>query len=336
MPRFATYLHPETCLTSKEVAADRFISYSYPHYSRVRQALAQTLAEYPALPLRQAAYEDYRRVHSSEYLAQLALLAQEQPVNPPPKLSLECAGYEYCLPGYGYGLGGMFEAIDRMKAGSLERAFCFCLGGHHAHRDWGHGYCLLNPLAAAARYAQTQGFTRVVMVDWDIHHGDGTQAIFANDDSVYCLSIHSAADLYMAKMSSLRVGTTEAGQQVGHKNIPLLHPIFDDDFWAQMNLPGAFYRAGQSLELFQQALESMPFTPDLILIFAGCDSHKEDCGAEITNWDYQDFETLTRAVLKLSRQAGCPVLSSQGGGYKLPVTIATTAAHVKVLAQAEA
>jgi acetoin utilization deacetylase AcuC-like enzyme len=79
----------------------------------------------------------------------------------------------------------MFEAVEQMKRGNLERAFCFCLGGHHAHRDWGHGYCLLNPLAATARYAQELGLVRVLIVDWDIHHGDGTQAIFAHDDTVY-------------------------------------------------------------------------------------------------------------------------------------------------------
>ncbi|MCQ3972490.1 MAG: histone deacetylase [Anaerolineae bacterium] len=335
MLKFATYLHPHTCFTAKPVTPAMFFGYAFPHYSQIREALAEALGQYPVLPLRQVAYEEYGRVHTEDYLHQLALMAAGQPVDPPPKLSLECSGYEFCLPGYQYGLGGMFEAVEQMKRGNLERAFCFCLGGHHAHRDWGHGYCLLNPLAATARYAQALGLARVLIIDWDIHHGDGTQAIFAHDDTVYCLSIHSVADLYMAKVSSLRAGTTEGGQQVGHGNIPLLHDVFDDAFFAEMNLPGQFYRAEQSLAVFQQALEELPFSPDLILLFAGCDSHKDDCGGGITNWTEPDFETLTRSVLDLARRAGCPVLSVQGGGYKLLVTIATTIRHVAVLVQAD-
>ena len=332
MTKFSTYLHPQTCLTSKEVTPDIFVGHSFPHYSKIRQELADALDQYPTLPLRKVDYVEYRRVHAEEYLDKLARMAEDQPVDPRPKLSIECRGYEYCLPGYCYGLGGMFEAIDQMKKGHLERAFCFCLGGHHAHQDWGHGYCLLNPLAVAARYAQTQGFKKVVIIDWDIHHGDGTQSIFSNDSSVYCISIHSAVDLYMAKVSSLRAGTTEGGRQVGHCNIPLLHKIFDDNFFEQMNLPGEFYRASESIAIYQKTLDSLPFTPDIILVFAGCDSHKNDCGADISDWDTQDFETLTEAVLALSRKISCPVLSCQGGGYNLPVTIATTIAHVKVLA----
>jgi len=128
------------------------------------------------------------------------MMAHDEQVEELPRLSIECSGLDHCLPGYLYGLGGMLEAIDQMRAGLLERAYCFSLGGHHAYADWGHGYCLLNPQAAAARYAQTQGFRKILIVDWDIHHGDGTQSIFANDPSVYCLSIHSCLDLYMTSM----------------------------------------------------------------------------------------------------------------------------------------
>jgi acetoin utilization deacetylase AcuC-like enzyme len=300
----------------------------------MRQELEQALSSYPILAPREADYKAYGSVHSEDYLDKLILMAADRPVESPPKLSMECWGYEYCLPGYLYGLGGMFEAIDQMKQGTLERAFCFCLGGHHGHRDWGHGYCLLNPLAAAARYAQSQGFGKIAIIDWDIHHGDGTQSIFANDPTVYCLSIHSAADLYMSKASGLRHGTTEAGKEAGHCNIPLLHEIFNDNFFTEMRLPGEFYRAAQSLEVFQTGLTQIPFTPDLIFIFAGSDSHKDDCGAGITNWEIQDFERLTQAVLDLAGRAGCPVLSSQGGGYNLAVNIPVTVKHVEMLAQA--
>ena len=279
---------------------------------------------------------EYLRIHAREYLQQLILLAWGKPLDkfhlPLPKLLGGCWGLEHCLPGYAYGLGGMFEAIDLMKRGVLERAYCFSLVGHHAHKDWGHGYCILNPLAAAARYAQSQGFSKILMIDWDIHHGDGTQSIFSHDSSVYCISIHSAIDLYMTKASDLKCGTTSWAEAVGHCNIPLLSDRFKDDLPPSINLTGKFYRANESLPTFQAALDKLPWQPDLIMIFSGYDSHKYDCGAGITNWMNEEFELLTSFVLELAKQANCPVLSTHGGGYNLPATISAAMSHVRVLA----
>jgi acetoin utilization deacetylase AcuC-like enzyme len=332
MPRFAVYLHPHTCYTSKPIDQIQFIGHSIPHFKQVRQELKKTLSGYPALPVREAEYVEYRRVHTDEYLNQLVRMAAGESLENPPRLSIECTGFEYCLPGYLFGLGGMLTAIDQMQAGALERAYCFSLGGHHAYADRGHGYCLLNPQGVAARYAQTRGFERILIVDWDIHHGDGTQAIFANDPGVYCISIHSAADLYMALACGLRYGTTTAGEEVGHCNIPLLDRSFDDSFAEAMHLTGKFYRAHESLQAFQSALDQMPWAPDLILIFSGYDGHADDCGRGITDWSNEDFKRLTRNVLELAGRAACPVLSVHGGGYKLPVTVAAAVSHVEVLA----
>lgn len=337
MGRFATYLHPHTCLTSKTVEESVFLGYSFPHYSKVRQGLEKALSEYPSLPVRKAKASDYLRVHTEAYLRKLALQAQEKPLDPASQqmraVSAECRGLEFCLPGYLYGLGGMQEAIDHMKKGVLERAYCFSLVGHHAYSDWGHGYCLLNPLAAAARYAQKQGFHNILIVDWDIHHGDGTQSIFSHDSSVYCISIHSAVDLYMAKAADLKFGTTTVGECLGHCNIPILIENFPLEALAEEGITGNFYSGKESLEIFQQALEQLPFSPDLILIFSGYDSHKEDCGKRITDWTNKDFQKLTRIVLDLAKKVSCPVLSSHGGGYKLPITVAAAKSHVEVLAR---
>ena len=158
MPKFATYLHPQTTYTSKPAHLVRFVGLSFPLSSQIRQDLEGGLSDYAALPVREAEYADYARVHDAQYLNKLKLMALEQPLDEPPKLSIECTGFEYCLPGYLYSLGGMLEAVDQMQAGDLERAYCFSLGGHHAYADRGHGYCLLNPQAAAVRYAQQRGF----------------------------------------------------------------------------------------------------------------------------------------------------------------------------------
>lgn len=332
MPKFATYLHPQTCSLSQPLEQLNFVGHSYPHYSQVRKGLATVLKDYPSLPLRKANYREYLRVHTKDYLQNLLLMARNQQVEKPPKLSFECQNLEYCLPGYLYGLGGMIEAIDGMKKGLLERAYCFSLMGHHAHADWGHGYCLLNPLAAAARYAQTQKFDKILILDWDIHHGDGTQSIFSHDPSIYCISIHNAVDLYMAKLSSLQAGTTTTAESVGHCNIPLIPQGFPVNVLAEEGITGKFYQSQESLLTFQMALEQIPWTPDLILIFSGYDSHQADCGKGITDWDNQSFEVLTQSVVELAEKSNCPILSSHGGGYQLAVTLSSAQSHVKVLA----
>jgi acetoin utilization deacetylase AcuC-like enzyme len=241
MTHFATYVCRQTAETSRPAGEIAFAGHSYPYFSQVREALASALRDYPALPPRQASFDDYLRVHTPGYLDALRQMAAgEQPAQPP-RLSIECQGLEYCLPGYLYGLGGMLEAIDDMRAGTLERAYCFSLGGHHAYADRGHGYCLLNPQAAAARYAQVHGFARVLIVDWDVHHGNGTQAIFAHDASVYCISIHSVADLYMA-LAGHAAGHDDGGRGRRPLYIPVLDRRFDERFFAEMGLD-RFYRA---------------------------------------------------------------------------------------------
>ena len=336
MPKFATYLHPHTCYISKSSHLIPFQGYSFPHYSKVRQELEKSLTDYPSLPPRKAKLSDYLSVHSRKYLEKLAFMALNKPLDEIskslPNLSIECVGLEYCLPGYLYGLGGMIEAIDQMKKGVLERAYCFSLVGHHAYQNWGHGYCLLNPLAAGARYAQAQGFAKILILDWDIHHGDGTQSIFSHDNSVYCISIHSGVDIYMAKASDLKLGTTTVGETVGHCNIPILTHSFPIQILEEEGITGRFYRGHESLDAFQLALEEIPWNPDLIMIFSGYDSHKDDCGDGITGWTNQDFRKLTESVLELANKLSCPVLSTHGGGYNLPVTVLAAINHVEVLA----
>ncbi|WP_271253962.1 histone deacetylase family protein [Pseudanabaena sp. Chao 1811] len=335
MIRFATYLHPQTFLSSKPIQEISFGKYSFPYYNKVRHNLANSLQDYPVLPLRKAKVDDYLRVHTYEYIRKITLKALGKPLDEIslslPQLNFECSGLEYCLSGYLYGLGGMLTAVDNMKQGNLDRAYCFSMVGHHAHSNWGHGYCLLNPLAAATRYAQNHGFEKVLIIDWDIHHGDGTQEIFSNDSTVYCISIHSAVDLYMAKASNLKVGTTDAAEAVGHCNIPIITESFPVEVLQDEGITGNFYYGHESIDAFQQALEKVPWKPNLIAIFSGYDSHKNDCGARTTGWTNDDFCKLTEIVLSYAKKCECPVLSSHGGGYKLPVTVSAAIAHIKTL-----
>ena len=326
---FAVYFHPETTATTRPQADIEWVGYSLPHYEAVRAALAAQCASYPQLALRRAEYGLFAAVHAADYLDSLEQLSRDQQPHVAPRLSIECQGLAYALPGYCYGLGGMCAAIDAFRAGSLKRAYCFSLVGHHAHADWGHGYCLLNPLAAAVRYAQSQDFKRVLIVDWDIHHGDGTQAIFAHDPAVFHISIHSVVDLYMAKASSLQVATVAAAAAVGHCNLPVLDRRFDAALIEQVGITGPFLCADQTSAALEHVLLNLPWQPDLVALFSGYDAHHQDCGAQITDWSTDDFRALTKLICTAAGAA--PVLSVHGGGYYLPSTVAAALAHIEAL-----
>ena len=332
MGSFATYLHPETCATSVERDSVQWVGQSLPHYDAVRSQLVGRLTNHPSLPVRKASISEFERVHSGSYVRKLLSLATGDPVPDPPRLSIECTGLEYALPGYQYSLGGLLEAVDRAKDGSLLAAYCFGLPGHHAYPDWGHGYCLLNPMAAAARYAQSKGMNNVLIIDWDHHHGDGTQTIFAGDHSVHCISVHSAVDLYMSMIGVQEAGTTVAARRAGHQNIPVLDQTYSADVSHELAVTGEYVHSGEELRAFGSALANVPWKPDIVFVLSGYDGHRLDCGSRVQEWDNQHFEELTRIICEYG-EGVIPIVSVHGGGYQLPVTVDAAVAHVAVLAE---
>jgi acetoin utilization deacetylase AcuC-like enzyme len=326
----AIYFHPETCKTAIDRNKIEFIGQSLPYFDEVRHEIRKHL-NYTELLLTKSSIEDYKVVHKAEYVDALIALSKGQKVEMP-NLSLECTNLYYALEGHEYALGGVYSALDLMKQGALDRAYCFSLGSHHAFPDRGHGYCILNTMAAGVRYAQSIGFRNVLIIDWDFHHGDGTQAIFANDPSVYCISIHSATDLYMALVRSIEYGTTTFAKKVGHCNIPVLSKDYSEDFYFnEFKLTGNIFRSEQIHEQFNIELDNLPFSPDIIFIFDGHDGHIEDCGKNETNFEFEDFKKLTISTKEVAKKAGCPILSMPGGGYKLSITTQSAVVHVEEL-----
>lgn len=333
MPKFATYFHPQlTQQHIKPLDEIRFLGHSIPHFEQVRAHLTPHLTDYPQLELRQADGNDYLAVHDADYLDKLNRMARDEKLEEYPRLSGECLGYQYFLEAYAYGLGGYHQAIDAMQHGDLERAYLFALGGHHAHPNRAHGYSILNTVAASVRYAQQHGFAKILIVDWDIHHGDGTQTIFENDPSVYHISSHSLVDLYMAGQQVLKLGTTGYAESVGHRNIPLLDTYFTPAIIEKLSWESDYYRAEDSLRVWREAVEDLPFSPDLIYIFSGYDSHHDDCGKRVTNWQNADYQTLTRMIVEMANKHHCPIISQHGGGYQLAVTVSAAQTHIEVLA----
>lgn len=325
---FGTYFHKETCLTSRPIDELEFIGYSLVHYDFMRRQIEAKIGS--SIPLRKVDFSEFSSVHTEEYLNLIKSAASGEDVDIP--TSGECHHLEFAIPGFKYSLGGLYEILDRMKEGSLNRVYCFTMPSHHAYPHKSHGYCLLNTMAAGVRYAQKIGYEKVLIVDWDTHHGDGTQTIFENDNNVHHISIHSAVDLYMSMVNATEIGTTTFGESVGQVNIPILEKRFTSDFfYNDLKLTGDFFRGDQSIHQFRKSLDSLPYKPDLIVIFDGHDSHKLDCGGGVTDWENEDFDTLTKMVIDKSIDFKCPILSMPGGGYNMNTAVELSIRHADLL-----
>ena len=211
--------------------------------------------------------------------------------------------------------GSVLNAVDAVVSGRVRNAFCAVRPpGHHATRNRGMGFCVFNNVALGARYAQRQhGLERVMIVDWDVHHGNGTQDIFYEDPTVFFMSTHQ----WPLYPGTGRADETGSGAGVGTTmNFPL---------------PAGSGRA-EILPLFQGALAPAAdrFRPNLVMISAGFDSREGDLLGRFTLTD-RDFADLTRAVMQVGSGR---VVSMLEGGYGLPGRSSAAAAHVKALADA--
>ncbi len=212
--------------------------------------------------------------------------------------------------------GAVLNAVDAVVEEKVQNAFCVVRPpGHHARPDQGMGFCVFNNIAVGARYAQRKyGIGKVLIADWDVHHGNGTQDIFYTDGSVFFFSTHQSPWYPFTGPAH------ETGEGKGHD--------------CTMNCP---FPAGsgrdQIVAAFKERLRRAAdhFRPDLVMISAGFDSRIADPLGQFILSD-ADFTALTQVMLEIAGEhAGGRLISVLEGGYNLSGLGKAAATHVKAL-----
>ncbi len=209
-------------------------------------------------------------------------------------------------------IGAGLQALEMVMSGKVDNGFCAVRPpGHHAEIERSMGFCLVNNIAIIARYAQQKyGVERVAIIDFDVHHGNGTQDIFYSDKSVFYGSSHQE-EIFPG---------TGALKEAGEGNV-FNCPLSE-------NSDGEIMRQAYS-ERILPALEN--FSPDIILISAGFDAHWRDPLAQL-NWQADDFAWLTGKLMDIAdKYCNNKIVSLLEGGYDLTGLADGVNAHVAML-----
>jgi acetoin utilization deacetylase AcuC-like enzyme len=217
-----------------------------------------------------------------------------------------------------YAAGGAISAVDAVMSGEVRNAFAAVRPpGHHATAESTMGFCIFNNVAVAARYAQNKykQIENVAIIDWDVHHGNGTQGIFYSDPSVFFFSMHQ----YPWYPGTGSYGETGQGKGLG----------------ATMNLPvKAYTTAADQNSSFEAAIEETGsrMKPDMIFISAGFDAHRSDPLGQLQLED-PDYARMTRVMMQWADDV-CDgrIVSCMEGGYNLQTLGETVRTHVATLA----
>jgi acetoin utilization deacetylase AcuC-like enzyme len=262
---------------------------------------------------RKAEDEWVTQIHTPSYVA---ALNKHQPASGRVALDPDTSMSAGSLEAAYLAAGGALAAADAIMQGEVEHAFCAVRPpGHHAESSRAMGFCLFNNVAIAARYVQKRhGLSRVLIVDWDVHHGNGTQHSFEADASILFFSTHQ----YPHYPGTGRA--TERGTGAGEGftiNVPMEAGDGNDEYHAVF------------LNVLLPAAET--FKPEFVIISAGFDAHRDDplAGMGLTEAGYADMTGIVAGIAK--RHAGGRLLSSLEGGYDLTALAGSVDAHVKAL-----
>jgi acetoin utilization deacetylase AcuC-like enzyme len=273
--------HPE-CPERLMAISDRLIASGIDHYLLHHTAPAATR-------------EQIARVHGDAYLDEIDAASPEAGLH---YIDPDTALNPHSLTAARHAAGAVVMAVDLVMRKECKTAFCAVRPpGHHAERKRAMGFCLFNNVAVGARHAQRVGFSKVFIIDFDAHHGNGTQHIFENDDTVFYFSTHQ----YPYYPETGRDNERGKGKGEGFTyNVPILAGSGNKDYLAvyQDILPGVVQRFG----------------PDIVLVSAGYDIHAADPHANI-RVTHDGIHGIVRSILT---SADVPMVFVLEGGYDLP------------------
>jgi acetoin utilization deacetylase AcuC-like enzyme len=219
-----------------------------------------------------------------------------------------------------HAVGAAVAAVDAILANAVQRAFVLARPpGHHAYVGRAMGFCLLNTVAVAAEHALDAGLQRVAIIDWDVHHGNGTEAIFASRPDVLFCSVHQYGSGFFPGTGHASFTGTGAGE--GYTiNVPLRPGADDDDY--------------RSVFEAQLAPPVLAFDPDLVLVSAGFDAHQRDPLGSMRVTD-AGFAAMARTVVQWAEECcGGRVLAVLEGGYDPGGLSSSVAAVLRVFDEA--
>ncbi len=288
--------HPE-CPERLDAISDQLLASGLINYLQSTQAQAP------------ATLQALKRVHLGDYLDRLSA---QSPIEGYREIDADTSMNRHSLQAAGFAAGAVIQAVDAVMAGHSQTAFCAVRPpGHHATQSRALGFCFYNNIAVAAAHAlAAHNLKRVAIIDFDVHHGNGTEAIFAGDERVLMCSFFQ-------------------------------HPLFpgsgvDDPAANMVNIPVPAYTTGEAIralvrEKWLPRLQA--HAPEMVFISAGFDAHREEDMAQL-NLVESDFAWLTEQIVAVAdRHAQGRVISSLEGGYNLSALARSVVAHVRALAK---
>ncbi len=247
---------------------------------------------------RKADFKDIEAVHTHDYIERLKGMRTGY-ADPDTYISVKS------LEAASYAAGAVIEAVNRCRSGEIERAFCAVRPpGHHAEADRAMGFCIFNNIAVGARYAQKNGYKKIFIIDFDVHHGNGTQHMFEEDDTVFYFSTHQYPHYPGTGAES------EKGKGKGIDftyNIPMSHGSGDKEYFSAYNET-----------LLPRLIKN--FEPDMVMVSAGYDIHSKDplSGINVSN---EGIREIVHGILSCSslvtRHSSLPFIFALEGGYDL-------------------
>ena len=277
--------------------SDELLSYDFGSGHPMRSVRckmgAEEISKIPSIDIvkpRYATEEELSLVHTPDYINR---------VKSGKAGSLDTPVTKYIYDPARLSVGATLKAVELFEEG-YRLAVNVCGGWHHAFENEARGFCIFNDIAVGTRFAQNRGFKKVFIIDWDVHHGDGTQRIFKGDNTVFTMSIHQHPSTQYPYVSGYESENDET-----NLNVPILPSESEQEVMKKV------------LPLIPRYVK--PFKPDIMFVQMGVDGHRED---PMSSLDLSErfYDSISRIVARCAKNNGFPVVLLGGGGFNFPKT----------------